>query len=454
MLKNIFLWILTNVFHIKTETKPSEVEENQKYANDYEKIDEINFNAIFSNKLANYVINDSEIIVDGENERAKRFDDIAQSMFKNGKKLVSMAFGYGGIFLVPYTKGGKLYYNKVPQNRVTIDSTDGDLITGLTILADKKVITSGLNSKTYIRFANYRIENNNLIMEQSFTNEEGKPIPTPDFWQKIPIKQVIGNVEKVPVGYIKSPINNRKSNDKYGVPIDYGTESIQKEIRECLKQIAREYDVKQAFIGADVTMFDKNDKLPANGLYQKVDSGKDDFWEIFSPEIRESSFYVRLQDLYKRLEHAIGTSSGILSDVETQNATATEIKKAMYDTFSITDDMRTAFEKGVKDFFDGCDVFANAFNLIPQGDFDISFNWSYGLVEDTTAEFGQLLQGHNIGVISKAEVRQWIRPDETLDEAEEKIKEILEDEASIDELLGNDEERVNFKKEEKNDNNK
>lgn len=440
MLKNIFLWILTNVFKVKTETKPSEVEENQHYANNYERIDDINFNAIFSNKLANYVINDSEIVVDGENERAKKFDEIAQSMWKNSKKLVSMAFGYGGLFLVPYTKGGKLYYNKVPQNRVTIDNTDGDIITGLTVLADKKVISSGLNSKTYIRFANYRIEKGNLVIEQKFTNEDGKPTDTPDFWKNIPTKQVISNVEKVPIGYIKSPINNRKSNDKYGVPIDYGTESIQKEIKECLKQIAREFDIKQAFIGADVTMFDKNERLPKDGLYQKVDSGKDDFWEVFSPDIRESSFYVRLQELYKRLEHAIGTSYGILSDVETQNATATEIKKAMYDTFSVCDDMRTAFEKGIEDFFDGCDVFANAFNLIPQGDFDISFNWSYGLVEDTQAEFSQLVQGHNLGVISKAEVRQWIRPDETIDEAEEKIKEITEQEASIQDILGNEEE--------------
>jgi hypothetical protein len=440
MLKNIFLWILTNVFKVKTETKQSEIDENQRYANNYERIDEINFNAIFSNKLANYVINDSEIVVDGKTDRAKKFNDIAQSIWKNGKKIVSMGFGYGGVFLIPYTKNGKLYYNKVPQNRVTIDSTDGDDITGMTVLADKKVISQGLKTKTYIRLSNYRIEKDKLIMEQSFTDEEGHPVPVPDFWKSIPVKIVISNVTKVPAGYIKSPANNRRSNDKYGVPIDYGTESIQKEIKECLKQLAREYDVKQSFIGADVTMFDKNDRLPANGLYQKVDSGRDDFWEIFSPEIRETSYYVRLQELYKRLEHAIGTSSGILSDVETQNATATEIKKAMYDTFSITDDMRTSFEKGIRDFFDGCDIIANAYNLIKQGEYDIAFTWSYGLIEDPTAEYSQLLQGHNIGVVSKAEIRQWIRPDEDLKEAQKKIDEIQEQEESLDKLLGEDKE--------------
>lgn len=439
MLKNIFLWIL-NIFKKKTETRPTELEENQKYANDYERIDQINFDAIFSNKLANYVINDSEIVVSGENERAKRFDEMAQSMWKNSKKIVSMGFGYGGTFLVPYTKGNKLYYNKTPQNRVTIDDTDGDIITGCTVLADQKVITKNYTSTTYIRLASYKIDNGNLVIEQAFVNEDGKQIPVPEFWQNIPLKIVISNVEKVPLGYIKSPINNRKSNDKYGVPITYGTEATQKEIKDCLKQIAREFKVKEAFIGADATMFNKDDKLPADGVYRKVDSGRDDFWEIFSPDIRESSYYARLQELYKRLEHEVGTSSGILSDLETQNATATEIKKSMYDTFSICDDMRTNFEKGIKDFFDGCAVLANAYNLIPQGEYDINFNWSYGLIEDTTAEWSQLTTGHNIGVVSKAEVRQWLKPDETLEEAEEKVKEIAENEASLNDLLGiNDE---------------
>lgn len=439
MLKNVFLWIL-NIFKKRTETKPAELEENQKYANDYERIDQINFDAIFSNKLANYVINDSEIVVTGDNERAKQFDRMAQSMWKNAKKMVSMGFGYGGIFLVPYTKNGKLYYNKVPQNRVTIDSTDGDDITGLTVLADQKVITKNYTSTTYIRLASYKIENNNLIIEQAFVNEDGKPTPVPDFWKNIPIKTVISNVDKVILGYIKSPINNRKSNDKYGVPITYGTEATQKEIKECLKQIAREFAMKQVFIGADATMFNAKEELPKDGLYKKIDSGKDDFWEIFSPDIRDSSYYARLQELYKRLEHEVGTSSGILSDVETQNATATEIKKSMYDTFSICDDMRTNFEKGIKDFFEGCAVLANAYNLIPQGDYDINFNWSYGLVEDTQAEWSQLTTGHNVGVISKAELRQWLRPDETIDEAEEKIKEIAENQASIEDILGTNEE--------------
>lgn len=436
MLKNIFLWIIQNVFKIKTETQQKEVDKNQEYARDYEDIKSINFNAIFSNKLSNYVMSDSELSIEGDNARVELLNKTGQSMWKNFKKIVSMGFGYGGIVLVPYVKGGKLYYSKVPQNRLTIDETDGELITGATILAEIKTITGTIKTTRYFRWTNYKIENNNLTITQQFTDENGNPIPVPDFWANIQQVQVITNVDRALFGYIKSPINNRISNDKYGVPITFGCEETILEIRECLQQIQREFKLKECFVGADSTMFDGKDGLPKNGIFRKVDAGEDGFFEVFDPAIRESSYYARLQELYKRLEHEVGTSAGILSDVQTQNATATEIKRSMYDTFNVVDDMRTNIEKGLEDFFYACNVLANAYSLSPMGEYELSFNWSYTLLEDTQQEFNQLIQGKNQGVIEKAELRQWLKPDETLEEAREKIAEIEANEPSIKDLLG------------------
>ena len=69
MFKSVIQYILNNVFKIKTQTKAREIDDNQKYASEYERIDDINYNAIFSNKLANYVINDSTMDITGENAR-------------------------------------------------------------------------------------------------------------------------------------------------------------------------------------------------------------------------------------------------------------------------------------------------------------------------------------------------------------------------------------------------
>lgn len=441
MLSKIWTWILEKLFHVSTETKRKNIEDNTKYAVAYERIDNINFTSIFANKLANYVINDSNMNIEGDNPRTELLNKIGQSMWKKGKKIVSMGFGYGGVFLIPYVKGNKIYYTIVPQSRVTIDSTDGDLYTGITVLAERKEITKGMgNTKTYIRWTNYRLENGNCIIEQKFSDETGQEIPVPSFWQNILLKQTISGVDRVLGGYIPSPVNNRKTNDKYGVPITYGCDATILEIKETMKQMVREYELKECFVGVDFTMFktDKNGKiknLPENGLYKLFDfDDKDNKFNVFDPQFRD--YTIRLQELYKRLEHEVGTSYGILSEVNTQNATATEIKHAMYDTFTICDDMRNNVEKGLEDFFYACNVLANAYNLSPQGEYELSFEWSYSLLEDTATEWSQLTYAQNKGVISKVELRQWLKPDETLEESQKAIDEIKEQEPSVDDLLG------------------
>lgn len=436
MFKSVIQYILNNIFKIKTQTKAKEIDDNQKYASEYEKIDDINFNAIFSNKLANYVINDSNLDITGDNARVDLLNKTGQSMWKKAKKMTSMAFGYGGVIIVPYVKGGKIYYNLVPQNRVTIDAVDGDLIIGATVLAEKKTIGGSLNSKVYMRWTNYQVKNGNITITQQFSDEKGNKIPAPEFWQNIQEVQVITGVDRVLFGYVKSPVNNRNASDTYGVPITYGCESTILEIKETLKQIAREYELKQAFVGADATMFNGKDALPLNGLFKKIDSGDDTFFEEFSPDIRDSSYYARLQELYQRLEKEVGTSKGILSEVQTQNATATEIKRSMYDTFTIVDDMRNNIEKAMDDFFYACNVLANAYNLSPQGEYELTFDWSYSLLEDPQQEFSQLMQAESKGIVSKVEIRQWLNPDETLEEAEKQIKDIEKSNPNIKDLLG------------------
>ena len=434
MFKSIIKYILNNIFKINTQTTDKEIDDNSKYARIYEGIDDINFTSIFSNKLANYVISDSTMNIEGDNQRTELLNMVGNSMWKQMKKVVAMAFGYGGVVIVPYVKGGKIYRSLVPQSRLTIDSMDGELITGATIEAERKVINNNVGKKVYIRWTNYKIENNNLTITQQYSDDKGNKIPVPDFWKDIQEVRTITNVDRVIFGYLKSPINNRKTNDKYGVPITYGCDATILEIKETMKQIVREYELKEVFVGADVTMFDGKNALPKTGLFKKIDSGQDDFFEVYDPQFRDYS--TRLQELYKRLEHEIGTSNGILSEFTTQNATATEIRRSMYDTFTICDDMRSNVEKCLDDFFYACNVLANAFNLSPNGDYHVSLDWSYSLLEDLDSEWEHLIYGENKGIVKKVELRQWIYPDETLEESQRVIDEIEEQNPTIEQLIG------------------
>ena len=171
-------------------------------------------------------------------------------------------------------------------------------------------------------------------------------------------------------------------------------------------------------------MFKGDNALPENGLYRKVNADTGDFWEVFDPAIRDSSFYARLQELYERLEKEVGTSKGVLSNPETVAATATEIKRSMYDTYTIVEDCREQFEKALGDFIYACDIYANYYELGAMGTYEIEYDWSFDLLENTQETFNQLIQGSNKNAVEDYEIRHFLFPSEDIEESKRIVEEI------------------------------
>lgn len=437
-IKNLWNKILA-IFQRKTTTTDSQYQKNEFYNSQYQDIMSINYNAIFSTKLSNYCANESAINIDGTNKRAKYLNDMANQIWDDRKRIFNRMLGTGGVFVIPYFAKGEMQYNIIPQFRVSINEMIGKKIINMTVLADVYIQKNGFTKDIYYRWTDYTIENEKEYIRQRYTDENGDRKDKPQIWQDINDEFIIPNVEKITCGYFKSPIDNRQNSDNYGVPITYGCESTIKEIKITLKQIIDEFEAKKVFIGVDYTMFkkDKNghDILPDSPLYKKFNADKDDLWEVFDPAFRDSSYYARLQELYARLEKQIGTSKGILTEVETQDATATAIKKALYDTFTIVGDTRDAFEKGFTDLIDGINILANYYNITPMGDYEINFDWSYDLLESTEETFNQLTQGHSLDVVKDYELRQFIFPNEDIEEAKKSIEEIKNEQPSAEKLL-------------------
>lgn len=410
------------------------IQANDKFTYDYENINDINFTVIFANKLANITISDSNIDVVGDNKRAELLQETLKRLKKRLKKIVARDLGTGGVLVVPYVNRNKIYFNVITQNRFLINKMIGDDIVDCTIMAEHIV----RNREHYYRWADYTLENNNLYIRYRSTLD-GEPIEMtliPE-WANIENMSVT-NVDKMPFMYIKSPIDNRKEMDKYGAPITYGCDKQIAKIIKDLEQIDREYSLKEAFVGADSTMFKGDDALPTNGLYKKINAGEDNFWEVFDPAFRDTSYYNKLMNDFALLEKAVGTDRGILTEPLSTYQNKDEARRANQNTFSIIDDVRDSLEEGLRDFLYACDVLANYFGLGPQGEYELSTDWSYTILEDSTQEFSQLCQGESRGVIRKAELRQYLKPNETLEEAQAVIDEIKKESPKTQDLLGSD----------------
>lgn len=407
-------------------------QENERFVAKYEDDKDINFTAIFANKLANYTISDSNIDIAGDNKRAELLKKIIKKLKKKLKKAISRCLGSGGVLVVPYVSNSKLYFNIISQSRLSINKMVGDDIVDCTVMAEHII----KDREHYFRWTDYTLKNGNLYIKYRATHDD-TPIEMSVIPEWANIQDIsITNVDRMPFMYVKSPVDSRKEAETYGVPITFGCDKQIDRIMKDLEQIDREYGLKEAFVGADVTMFKGDDALPTNGLYKKINAGDDDFWEVFDPAFRDTSLYNKLMNDFALLEKQVGTSKGIITEVQTTNATATEIKKMLKETFDMVDDIRDSLEDGLNDFLYACDVLANYFNLTPQGDYELVTDWSYDLLEDTTATYNQLVQGVNNGVIKKAELRQFIRPNETLDEAQAIVDEIKKETPNIKDLVG------------------
>lgn len=408
---------------------------NDRFTYEYENDNDINFTAIFSNKLASITVSDSNIDVVGDNKRAELLQNTLKRLKKKLKKIIARNLGTGGVLVVPYVNRNKIYFNIITQNRLSINKMVGDDIVDCTIMAEHIV----KNRNHYYRWTDYILENNNLYIRYRATLD-GEPIEMSLISEWANIEDMsITNVDKMPFMYIKSPIDNRKEMDKYGAPITYGCDKQIAKIMKDLEQIDREYGLKEAFVGADITMFKGDDALPVNGLYRKINAGDDNFWEVFDPAFRDTSLYNKLTNDFALLEKQIGTNRGILTDPLSTYQNKDEARRANQDTFAIVDDIRDSLEDGLKDFLYACDVLANYFRLGPQGEYELSTDWSYSILEDSSQEFSQLCQGEAKGVIKKSELRQYLKPNETLEEAQKVIEEIKKESPSTKDLLGTNE---------------
>lgn len=427
------------------------VAEQEQFREDFvEQYRDLNFNltAIAANKLATLVVTESNVDVgmgdDEKNPRVKYLNELVQKVWAKSKKITAQAFGCGGVALVPNCVNDTIYFDIVQHDRMIISSVLGDQITGVSFLSDIQVI----DNDVYSRFTYYQITETGCVIRNKAVKNLSDEVSLKDVsaWSDIQEEVIIPNCKKVPVAYLKCPTDNRRSDDLKGVPVTFGCEYIMNEINECLNQIKDEYQYKKPIIFADTTLFDDKENVDRK-LYKTFAGGKLDgsaLIDIFDPQIRDSAYYKRLESLFEIMEKSMGTSKGILSEPATNYATATEIKRSIYDTFALVENTRKAWERTMQDMLDAFIVLCNYYGLTVYSGNPVSlkFDWSYGLVESSEITFQQLSECNSRGVVGDAELRQFVKPKETLTEAQKAVDLIQKDKPKVEDVFEYDVEKV------------
>lgn len=446
-------WI-QELFGINPQQSDEALTEAERDAQRYFDITAENMTAAVANTLATLAFGDADITISSGDDamvsntaRVDALDKMMRREWGNAKRNVAAALGVGMIATIPYSvdtgAGRRIYTSTVTRDRLYITGVQGDEITQCVVLADAFEDADGA---TYYRWTSYSVEGGTYTIRNKAT-EGGSEIPltSVERWAGIPEEVQIAGVERLPIGIFRCPTANRRPDDITGVPITFGCDATLRKIAQTFEDIETEFRLKKVRVMADRSLLRVTDR-DAQGrattrdltdeLFMAMGASDQLRMDIFDPALRESSYFAKLQQHFALLEKEIGVSRGILTDMTTQGATATEIRRAMYQTFCLLDDIHGEYQQYMDALMYGINVLFNYYGIEADSQYEISYDWSYALLEDTTETFNQLMQGNSIGAISNVEIRMFLHPDEDYETAAAKVADQKQNSLITNDFLG------------------
>lgn len=341
-----------------------------------------------------------------------------KNVLDNLREQVEYACSAGGLVFKPYINGENIEVDFVQaENFYPTAYNSRKEITGAVFTEFKQV---GKKLYTRLEYHNltkegYYIQNSAYLKENhninNSNNDLGNQISLKevDDWSELEEEVLITNVDKPLFSYFKIPLAN--AIDKTSpIGVSVYSRAIDT-IQEADKQFSRilwEFESSERAIDTDVGAFKKDEQgeliLPSGRerLYRILDFGDETKWNIFSPEIRDSSYFNGLNQILRNIEFKCGLAYGTLSDLTDNDKTATEIITSKQRSYTTVKDIQKSLEKALKDLVYIMDVWTKLANL-PNSKYDMSFYWDDSLVRTKEEELQSMANDVASGLL-RAEI--------------------------------------------------
>ena len=201
--------------------------------------------------------------------------------------------------------------------------------------------------------------------------------------------------DRMDFGYYRNPLKNEIDGTFCGVSIYDSAIDLIKKADVQFGRLEWEFESGERAINVDITAINtdnKADKLDKR-LYRGLDSR--DLFQEFSPEFREQNIINGLDQIKRAIEFNVGLAYGDLSDVQTVEKTATEIKHAKQRKYNRINAIETNLKSCLDDF-----VYGLAFyNKLSNSGYEFVCNFKDSILTDEETERKQDLQDVSIGAL-------------------------------------------------------
>ena len=307
-------------------------------------------------------------------------------------------------------KGGLIFKPYIDGDRITVDLSHADhfyptaydgagRLTGVVFVEQ---ITR--NDKRYRRLEYHHMEAGGCVIEnRAFVTSAltgsgallGEPIPLQqvDEWAGLEPEVLIQNVDRLLLGYFKMPLaNNIEEQSPLGVSAYSRAVDLIREADEQWGRILWEYEGSELAVHADSTLFatdsEGNAQLPGGNrrLYRILPGmDNDQKMDVFSPTIRDASYFNGLNNILKRIEFQCALAYGTLSDPQNVDKTAEEIRASKQRSYTAVKDIQKALQAALDDLVYDMDVWATLGGLAPEGEYTVAYDWDDSILNDPAA---------------------------------------------------------------------
>lgn len=400
-----------------------------EHTQQYRDTKRINFLAIFVSKLNNLANTESTYEVVSDSTQADKLKALCKDLEAKRFDIVEGMLGDGDLWVFPaHDSNGELYHRYVTQDRVRILAMDGENLVDVIGIIDEYVDN---DNKVYFLNRRHTLSGDTLTIETYTTNERYERVSLAE-WEQYEATYQLQGVDNIGVGRFKSPASSRGLSAVYGVPLNYGCEGIEAKIFKDLEMIETEFSRAESKIFADPLILRKGQDKNGNDSWQMPEgmfpishrAGEAGASiDIFSPAIRYSEYQNKLLDDMQQYEQQVGTDRGFLTPFDDGKATtATEIRRANASTIALIDKIHTAIKNGVEMTLKADAVFLNVADDLWSVTFDF-----FDSFEDTDKQYERIASAVDRGIAEKSDELQWLFPNMTEQEREEKLARIQAD---------------------------
>lgn len=347
-------------------------------------------------------------------KRADYLNENFQTAKENFNRALELGLALGGVALKPYIFGDNMLVDVTGAAgfQPTKFDPSGRCIGG--VFKDKPV---KVNGTYYVRLEShelngttYTIKNKAYYSDSAGSVGADAQLTTIPEWADIEPEVAIENVDGPLFAYFKPPIaNTADSNSMCGMSIygDAATVELIKQADEQWERLCWEYKSSERKVLMDGTsstadMFNK--RLFEIGPF----SPNGDFFQHIEPQIRDDAIYRGFQNTLRRVEFNIGLSYGDISDPQTIEKTATEIRSSKQRKYVLVSSIQAALAHTFDSLIYAMDVYASLYGLAPAGDYEATYDWGDSILDDQETkdkEFSRDLQLTSAGVMNPWELR-------------------------------------------------